>query len=671
MRFVFIAVSFLLAQVHGHCQILYSKGDPDLVYIEQLEREISETTWDSIKAYNSFKLSVRFMLLNDTIKAKKYFSNAMDLSDRNPFMKAVSYYYKARSMFVNDDRAAINRNLMICDSLLAVFEHTEAYKVRSNVWQNYAHLQQLIGNDSIAMNALLSKALPFAKKSGDLLVLGRVNRDIATFLMNADQRKKAQVYLNNTAILIENSEEDRGGIATELVLTYIMMAENYVNLNMYDSAKLQLDKAKPMLNEKTGAVTIHMDYRYAEGIYYDKIKQFAKALESFKKGLDFPGARQSPYFQNRLKYAKYKTLSNMKDYKTAVSVLLDLDSASLFDKDRKLFCQELYKTYFKMGNIREAYRWSMRYIEVSDSLYEKKYQNDVVEMEAKFQNSENQNRIFLLQVEKDKAVLTSANDRLLVWALAGVSLSLAIGFIFGFQYFTNSKKLSRERELNYQQQLKEVEQQRKMQFTQALLEGEEKERKRLAGDLHDGLGGMLAGVKINLSRLANSAEPTAMNIDLNKVIYQLDNSVNELRRIARNMMPQSLISLGLESALSDMCISLSSEMTLVEFESFEIAPSLSKETQVTIYRIVQELLTNAVRHAGASEIMLQCSQNESAFFITIEDNGRGFDTEAVNHTKGMGLQNVQTRIDYLNGKMVINSTPGNGTTINIELHVGA
>ena len=118
-----------------------------------------------------------------------------------------------------------------------------------------------------------------------------------------------------------------------------------------------------------------------------------------------------------------------------------------------------------------------------------------------------------------------------------------------------------------------------------------------------------------------------MTPDLNKVIDQLDNSVNELRRIARNMMPESLVSLGLEAALTDVCASFTSDTTHVNFQAFAISPAIAKDTQLTIYRIVQELLTNAIRHAHASQIVVQCSQNGTAFFITVEDNGMGFDTK--------------------------------------------
>ncbi len=192
----------------------------------------------------------------------------------------------------------------------------------------------------------------------------------------------------------------------------------------------------------------------------------------------------------------------------------------------------------------------------------------------------------------------------------------------------------------------------------------------MAGDLHDGLGGMLAGVKINLSRISASQNSAAVTNDLPAVIHQLDKSVNELRRIARNMMPESLLSSGLEVSLKELCESFITDNLKLDFQAYNIRNDLPQETQATVFRIVQELITNAIRHAQAHNILVQCSQNENIFYITIEDDGKGFDTTVTEAKKGIGLINVKNRVDYLRGKWDIESTPNTGTTLNIEFNVG-
>jgi signal transduction histidine kinase len=157
--------------------------------------------------------------------------------------------------------------------------------------------------------------------------------------------------------------------------------------------------------------------------------------------------------------------------------------------------------------------------------------------------------------------------------------------------------------------------------------------------------------------------------DLPVIISQLDRSVNELRRIARNMMPESLLNSGLEIALKETCESFTSPGLKVDFQAYNIEKDIAQDMQVTIFRIVQELLTNAVRHANATTILVQCSQNENTFYVTVEDNGKGFQTDKLDAGKGIGLTNVKNRVDYLKGNLEIESSPGAGTTINIEFHV--
>jgi signal transduction histidine kinase len=138
-------------------------------------------------------------------------------------------------------------------------------------------------------------------------------------------------------------------------------------------------------------------------------------------------------------------------------------------------------------------------------------------------------------------------------------------------------------------------------------------------------------------------------------------------------MPESLLRFGLETALKDLCESVMTEPKYIDFQSFQIQPSLPLKTQLNVYRIVQELLNNAIRHSGASHIIIQCSQNQETFFITVEDNGKGFevDLNVRADVKGLGLANVKKRVDFMKGRLQVESVIGNGTTIHIELNTAA
>ncbi|MEP6805652.1 MAG: sensor histidine kinase [Flavobacterium sp.] len=196
-----------------------------------------------------------------------------------------------------------------------------------------------------------------------------------------------------------------------------------------------------------------------------------------------------------------------------------------------------------------------------------------------------------------------------------------------------------------------------------MIEGEEVERKRIARDLHDGLGSMLSGLKIHL-KLAekdNALSPAEINT-------LLDNSIKELRNISQNLMPESLLKLSLEHALRDLCMANSNAKTTIEFQYLIQKPNLPKNYEIVIYRIIQELLNNALKYAEATQILVSCSQNKDTFFITVEDNGIGFDVSDKNNS-GMGLRNIKNRVEFLKGKLEIESTPNKGTSTYIELKV--
>lgn len=254
--------------------------------------------------------------------------------------------------------------------------------------------------------------------------------------------------------------------------------------------------------------------------------------------------------------------------------------------------------------------------------------------------------------------------------LSVILLLLIIFFIFFFIIYRKNKKISEQKEINLQQKITDIKQKEELSLTKAILEGEERERERIARDLHDGLGGMLAGVKINFSTWSSTHLNPEKDKEFYRILSQLDNSVGELRHVARNLMPESLLNFGLETALNDLCEFYIRKDLDIDFQPINIERKLPLNIQLNIYRIVQELLANAVKHSGANNILLQCSQSEENFFITIEDNGKGFSKNSGEKTKSLGLQNLKNRVDYLKGKMEI-SSDHEGTTINIELNTHA
>lgn len=668
-KHIVFSILFVWLTTHSNAQLIYSLDD-DKSYVTTTEAKLASAVTDSAKGYLSFKLYVLCKLINDTAKSKLYYDKAVALSQSHPFLNAISYYYKAHTLYTSGNIPAIETNLMKGDSLLSAFTHKDAYEVRAHIWHAYSTFQQMKADEEAAMDGFLNKALPYAEKSGNLFLAGNIKKSIATVFMNAQQPELAIPYLVNAGANISSSPEDNPTRLETLTETYIYTAESFVRLLKFDSAKNFLDKAKAILSHSPKS-NLNLPYYYAEGIYFDGIKDYQNAIRSFDKGILLGKGYDTKmgYSLNRLKNGKLKSLYQNKNYEEAISVTNELLKDPLaFEHDRQDLYKYLYKSYAATGRMRETFLWSEKYIELKDSLHKKEVAVGIAEIEKKYAAAEKEKKIIQLQLEKETAVLNKKNNRLLIMFLTIASHLLLILTILGFRLSRNAKKLSAQKEISHQQQLNEIKNQQQLELAQALLRGEEKERKRLAGDLHDGLGGMLAGVKINLSRILNDNSQVVLNNDLPRVINQLDNSVNELRRIAKNMMPETLMNSGLEVALKDMCESLLSDKTKIDFQALHIQNDIPQEIQVTIYRIVQELLTNAIRHANPQNVLVQCSQNHNRFYITIEDDGRGFDkNDTVGN--GIGLTNVRNRVNFLEGQFEIHSSISDGTTINIEFNV--
>lgn len=662
-RLLLICLS-LFSAIVSCAQVSYSLGN-EAEYIARIEA--TQPGNDSAQAYTWLKLALLYKRVNDTTQARFFLEKGIAAGEHYTFLEAASVYYRAVIRYAPRDIVNFEKYIIKSDSLLAHLSYPEAYRLRSMIYNNYGIIQQVKGNEKGAMDAFTTAAT-FASKAEDLLLQGKAHKSMGIVFMNANQREKASSYLEQAIQTLEKLPSDNPLNVVELIESYSIAGENYTYLENYDVARHVIDAARKALHPYPSS-NLYVSFYYTEGLYYDKQKMHSQAIQSFDKGIAFAAKVGAAHAENRLTYAKYKALANLKEYRKAIAVLESLlKNPLVFLQDKKLYYKELYRCYTRLGSEEQALYWADQYIVLSDSLYENKFQKDIIELETRYKNAENEKKIAALQAETERATLASRNTRLINWMLILISLFLSITVVFAIILYRNGKRLANQMALHYQQQIKDGEQKQQIQVALALMQGEEQERKRLAIDLHDGLGGRLAAIKTRLSHIASN-QVNGNASDLHSLQEQLDISSNELRRIARNMMPESLLQLGLEPALKDMCESMTSVSAQINFEAFGLNSTLSQEKQVNIYRMVQELLTNAIRHAEASEILVQCSQNENVFFITVEDNGKGFTVTNNAQRTGIGLGNVRTRVEYLKGKMDIASVEGEGTTINIEFDV--
>ena len=232
-------------------------------------------------------------------------------------------------------------------------------------------------------------------------------------------------------------------------------------------------------------------------------------------------------------------------------------------------------------------------------------------------------------------------------------------FSFGIWYFFKQKQKINTKEIITLQQQKEITK------LQGLIEGEEKERIRLAQDLHDGINGDLSSIKFQLSSIDTQALSSENKNLFSKAIDMIDNSCDQVRNISHNLSPTAINEFGLINSVINYCSKLEQFHEIkINFQHFGNVIKLSKTIETVIYRIIQELLNNIIKHAKASEALVQINSHEDSLFITVEDNGIGF--QHSERKEGIGLKNIASRIAFLNATIEEENNP-KGTTFSINI----
>lgn len=295
----------------------------------------------------------------------------------------------------------------------------------------------------------------------------------------------------------------------------------------------------------------------------------------------------------------------------------------------------------------------------------------IADVEAKYQNEKKQSEI--LQLEKNKKIqsLSIRQKSTLNYVLfASVVALLIVGFLI-YRNLLNRQRLAKQQEELQEQRIRELEKDKQLVAVDSMLKGQEEERSRLAKDLHDGLGGLLSGVKFSLSNMKDNLIVTPDNMAVfERSLDMLDTSIKELRRVAHNMMPEMLIKFGLDEALKEYSNNVTATKLLsVRYQSFGMTERLDSSTEIIIYRIVQELINNIMKHASASEALVQLIREENRLSVLVEDNGKGFDTSILENSRGAGWTNIKSRVDYLKGRLDVHSDPNKGTSVTIEFNI--
>lgn len=209
----------------------------------------------------------------------------------------------------------------------------------------------------------------------------------------------------------------------------------------------------------------------------------------------------------------------------------------------------------------------------------------------------------------------------------------------------------------------------------ATINSEEKERKRIARDLHDEVGEVLSTIKMNLGAVNIKLKKSGVEEDLTALTRNLlDDTITNVRQISKDLLPPTLEEFGLAQALTEIALKVqdASGIKIVK-DLIDFKPRLAAERELALYRVIQEMMNNAIKHSGATQFELSMKEKNGILQLSFADNGKGFDLNVVKKSnsgmQGLGLKNLENRVGAAGGIMIYTTAPGKGSRIDIELIV--
>jgi two-component system NarL family sensor kinase len=623
---------------------------------DSLERKIEALVADTVKVNRLNDLAER-LKETDPITARRLTQSAIDISQKIGYSFGLSAAFVFKSaLFINELKLdsgkifADRANVLLKDK--KDIQSLDQLGVLTN---NYGRIFQLQQRYDSATEKYL-KAVSILTASGNEKKTFTSYYNLSVIYTFLDDSLKMTTYAKAAYNVAQKSAD------TSLLLTGVeLIANTYDKKRKFDSVLIVARQGLALAYRQNNMPSIGKFHQYI-GIQYTKNgTRYDSAIFHLTKALEFLTAANIQYdIVVNLHYIG-RTYVMMKDFKKAISYF---NKAIELEKSLKLANLYVYSLIAladaeeQSGNAKDGYRHLMEYVSVSDSLQKLSNRKQVDELEVKYQTQKKETLLLAQEVSIQR-------KNILNYILAAGALLVIIVSLFSYRTYRQKQKIQ-------QQRISELETEKQLTATEAVLKGEEQERTRLAKDLHDGLGGMLSGIKYSMNSMKENLIMTADNTQaFERSMDMLDSSIREMRRVAHNMMPEALVKFGLDTALKDFCNDINQSGALkVNYQGIGLEhASIDQTTAITIYRIVQELINNTLKHAAAETAIVQVTKTDQQLTVTVEDDGKGFDTAVVTRPNGIGWSNIRSRVDFLKGKLDVQSDAGKGTSVMIEFAI--
>lgn len=610
--------------------------------------------------------------LKDSNDVKKHIQLARSLQKTNKDSAATLFYQALKACIrhgYGNHGASSLRQLIVylkdkgnykayfdlCADVLKLSEHNKQLVPLTLTCTNAlgVYFSETAQFDSAAV--YFSRAIEINNRSG-IPSNGAIENNLGVTLIKIKQFKRA-IYYFDLAEKYSKQYKNNIGVAQAQINKGSIFVELKDWKNALASYKAALAVGKENNNDEISHLCLN-----GIGLIYLKQEMPAEALKYLRQINAV--AHADPVYQYETSRNLGLAYAKLNDYNKAEKYFLQ---ALKFTSDYGLIATDIYSTlsdlYEKTGKHQLSLSFLRKYHHLKDSIENQQTKDNINLLEIKFRTAEKDKELVAKQLE-----ITQQNNRLKdknLWIVIAciTVVVLALLIILGYRH-------QKHRSYIQTQQLTNLKQQQEINELRAVMKGEEQERSRLGRELHDGILSQLAVVRFNLDMLHSSHE----NLPPKKLSYPLEQLITamaELRKSAHNLIPDLLLQEGLSMAVADFCRKIEESSALsVDLQVINNIPRFKPDTELLIFRMTQELIQNVLKHANATQVIVQLSFHDSILFVTIEDNGKGMQQQENDEIaiKGTGLRGIQTKIKALKGNIEIQSAP-TGTTIYLELPV--
>ncbi|WP_268223271.1 tetratricopeptide repeat-containing sensor histidine kinase [Sinomicrobium oceani] len=652
------------------CSLCFSVStySQELSVTDSLRHALARAETDSTKATLMMLIANR-LPMSDSIKIREYYRKALELTNpEQPILVAKIYgnlgrfYYNMYHFEEARQYLDTARNTIMPDTSV------QGKKLSGLIRMNAAALYGVHGDIRKQQEEYL-QLIPLFTKLKDTTNLSVTYRNLGVIFFNKAQYDKALEYYTKALKTHENSDKTNyysGAGHLDIALC----------LNEMDSLKpleTYLRKAEDIIFSSKDTVDQMAQLYYLKGELAYKKKNYTESGVMYRKALKLARKFKNLHYMANALFGLVQVGEAKKEYTQALAYAEEYYRIGSDLKDfhfQLLALEKLAEIEYQLKHYPQSYNHFRKYIGVADSLNEVELTKTLHDLDVQYESANKEKQIANLQYEMEAAELRLVRNQMGIWLLLITVAGLLSISILYYKYYKKGKTLITQQKRVHQLEMDTLQQKHKISLLYATINGEEHERSRIAQDLHDGLGGLLSGIKLSLSNTVKDIQNDRANENVSRSVKHMDEAVDELRNIAQSLMPQVLNIQGLGEAVKQFCNKVSRSGPTITCQVIHVSESIPKNKQVTVYRIVQELVNNALKHASATQILVQLQQRKGKLFLTVEDNGIGFDPGADTHTNGLGMSSLKARVELLEGEMDIHSGAETGTSVNIQCMVG-